>query len=122
MALAFTAAESAQTYGVLRGATVITPAVADEAVEVELPTWTRIFTVETLGTDIKVHVRGTDGAAIGTIFTDVASGAGPRVYSITDGRSRAGDPATGVGPKIYVASDPAGVLFVVEAQSNEMNP
>ena len=98
-------------YAQLRGTTDVTP---DDLLEIILPPWTRVYTVEapTGGSNLKVARVGTDGAAIGAAeYVDVVAGAGPREFIASEGRQAA------EYTSIFIASLAISAPYVVEAEA-----
>ena len=98
-------------YSALRGTCDATP---DDLLEIILPPWTRIYTVESPagGSNLKVVRVGVDGAAIGSAeFVDVIAGAGPREFIASEGREEA------AYTSIFLASLVTLAPYVVEAEA-----
>lgn len=93
-----------------------TSAVATTATEVQLPDWTRQAVVTPNGGDVRVAVRGTDGAVLTADYVDIQDGASkPFLINVGKGRPDA-DRLT-----IYIAPDGTGAVVVaVEARAEVM--
>ncbi len=91
-----------------------TPATIGNVRRVNIPDWTRGYTVEAPkgGFDLKVAWVGTDDTPIGSAqYVDVYAGAGPREFPASEGRERAQVTA------IYIASVGVSADYVVEAEA-----
>ncbi len=109
--MADTVPAALRPYSALRGTCDATP---DDLLEVILPPWTRVFTVEAPagGSNLKVARVGVDEAPIGAAqFVDVVAGAGPREFIASEGRQAA------EYTSIFLASLVTLAPYVVEAEA-----
>ena len=111
--MADTVPAALRPYSALRGTCDATP---DDLLEIILPPWTRVYTVEAPvgGSNLKVVRVGADGDAIGAAeYVDVIAGAGPRQFVASEGRQAA------QYTSIFLASLVTVAPYVVEAEAAE---
>lgn len=109
--MADTVPAALRPYSALRGTCDANP---DDLVEIILPPWTRVYTVEAPagGSDLKVARVGVDGDAIGGAeYVDVVAGSGPREFIASEGRQSA------EYTSIFLASLVTLAPYVVEAEA-----
>ena len=96
----------------LRGTT---DATIGDVIEIVLPPWARVFTVEAPAgaSNLKVARTGTVGDPIVSNFVDVIAGAGPREFIASGGQQSNQFSAD----TIFIASVGSSTDFVVEAES-----